>query len=133
MGLRMGLFMTNHGWWAGRTRATMWRCSRLVLPVPALALALIGLGLQSAGVDAQERARIQIVPQIAHARNVDAADFSRNGAHILTGSADGTLKLWDIATTRLVRTFTGHKGDVTAVAFSPDGTRAISGSRDKTI
>ena len=111
----------------------MLRCSTLMLHIPALALALLGLVLQSAEVDAQERPKIEIVPLIAHASDVNSAAFSRDGAHVLTGSKDGTLKLWDIATTRLVRTFAGHKGDITAVALSPDGTRALSGSKDKTI
>ena len=39
-----------------------------------------------------------------------AAAFSRDGAHVLTGSEDGTLKLWDIATTRLVRDLRGAQG-----------------------
>src|SRR5215475_5101886 len=108
-------------------------CSTVMLHVPALALALLGLVLQGAAVDAQDRPKVEIVPLIAHARDVSSAAFSRNGTHVLTGSQDGTLKLWDIATTRLVRTFAGHKGDVTAVALSPDGTRALSGSKDKTI
>jgi len=33
----------------------------------------------------------------------------------------------------LIRTFTGHAGDVNAVAYSPDGTRIVSGSDDKTL
>ena len=111
----------------------MSRCSTLMLHMPALALALLGLVLQGAEVDAQERPKVEIVPLIAHARDVSSAAFSRNGAHVLTGSEDGTLKLWDIATTRLVRTFVGHKDGVTAVALAPDGTRALSGSKDKTI
>ncbi|HEY1244687.1 MAG TPA: caspase family protein, partial [Hyphomicrobiaceae bacterium] len=100
-----------------------------------LALALIGLVLPSAGVDAQEQehARVEIVPQIGHARDVTSGAFSRDGTHLLTGSEDGTLKFWDLATTRLVRTFSGHKGGVTVVALSPDGSRALSGSKDKTI
>jgi WD40 repeat protein len=98
-----------------------------------LALALIGLVLPGAGVDAQERARVEIVPQIGHARDVRSGAFSRDGTHLLTGSEDGTLKLWDLATTRLVRTFSGHKGEVTVVALSPEGGRALSGSKDKTI
>src|SRR5262249_8683738 len=53
--------------------------------------------------------------------------------YVLTGSDDGTLKLWDIATARLVRTFAGHKGSVTAVELSADGTRVLTGSEDKTI
>jgi WD40 repeat protein len=111
----------------------MSRCSTLMLHMPALALALLGLVLQGAEVDAQERPKVEIVPLIAHARDVSSAAFSRNGAHVLTGGEDGTLKLWDIATTRLVRTFAGHKDGVTAVALAPDGTRALSGSKDKTI
>ena len=108
-------------------------CSTVMLHVPALALALLGLVLQGAAVDAQERPKVEIVPLIAHARDVSSAAFSRNGTHVLTGGEDGTLKLWDIATTRLVRTFAGHKGDITAVALAPEGTRALSGSKDKTI
>ena len=38
----------------------------------------------------------------------------------------------DAGTGKLVRTFEGHTGDVTSVAFSPDGTRLLSGSGDKT-
>ena len=125
--------MTNRRVQVVRTRATNCQSLPLMQPIRALAVALLGLGLHSAAVHAQERAKIEIVPQIAHARDIDAAAFSRNGAHLLTGSSDGTLKLWDMATTRLVRTFSGHKGEVTAVALSPDGTRALSGSKDKTI
>ncbi len=33
----------------------------------------------------------------------------------------------------LVRTFSGHTDDVTACAFSPDGKRIVSGSRDRTL
>jgi WD40 repeat protein/uncharacterized caspase-like protein len=89
--------------------------------------------LPSAAVDAQERARIEVVPQLSHSGDVKAAAFTRDGGHVLTGSADGTLKLWDIGATRLVRTFVGHKRNVTAVALSTDGSRALSGSEDKTI
>jgi WD40 repeat protein len=40
--------------------------------------------------------------------------------------ADGTLKLWDVQTGRLLRTFVGLHGSVTAVAFSPTGTTVAS-------
>jgi WD40 repeat protein len=96
-------------------------------------LALPWLALQSARVDAQERPKIEIVPLLAHAGAVNSAAFSRDGAFVLTGSDDGTLKLWDIASARLVRTFTGHKGKVLDVALSPDGARALSGGEDRTI
>jgi hypothetical protein len=45
---------------------------------------------------------------------------------------DSTARLWDVATGKTVATLTGHKNSVTAVAFSPDGTRVLTGSEDKT-
>jgi WD40 repeat protein len=125
------LVLTSGGF--GQMRATMLRRSTLMLRISVLALALLGLALQSAESDAQGRSKIEIVPLIAHARDVRSAAFSSDGAYVLTGSDDGTLKLWDVATTRLVRTFAGHKGKVSAVALSRDGAYALSGSADKTI
>jgi hypothetical protein len=44
-----------------------------------------------------------------------------------------TLKLWDVAIGRLVRSFRGHQGWVLSVAFSPEGRLALRGSRDNTL
>jgi WD40 repeat protein len=42
-------------------------------------------------------------------------------------SSGSTFKLWDIATGREIRTFSGHSDLATSVAFSPDGRKIISG------
>ncbi len=44
-----------------------------------------------------------------------------------------TTKLWDAVTGALIRTFEGHSDQVRSVAFSPDGSRVLSGSADNTI
>src|SRR4026209_2541659 len=98
-----------------RTGGTMAGSSTSLLHACAVALVLLATALQSTGADAQERARIEIVPQIAHADDIASATLTPDGAQMLTAGKDGTLKLWDLATTRLVRTFAGHRGAVTAI------------------
>jgi len=45
-----------------------------------------------------------------------------------------TLAFWDTATGALLRTFEdGRDTEITSAAFSPDGTRVLSGSRDQTV
>jgi WD40 repeat protein len=65
-------------------------------------------------------------------RVVECVAFSPTGASILTGSNDATARLWEIASGRLVRTFTGHGDAIASVAFSPDGIRILTGSGDST-
>lgn len=59
--------------------------------------------------------------------------FSPDGRWALSGSGDNTLKLWEVATGREVRAFSGHTEEVWSVAISPDGRWALSGSGDKTL
>ena len=40
---------------------------------------------------------------------------------------------YDVTNFRCLKTFTGHSGNVTSVAYSPDGTKIISGSGDNKI
>jgi WD40 repeat protein len=45
---------------------------------------------------------------------------------------DNTARLWDAATCKVVATLVGHTAPVEVVAFSPDGTRVLTGSWDET-
>ena len=111
----------------------MHRCSRPIPQALTLGCALVGLLLQSAEVEAQEHAKIEIVPNIPHSLGIRSAAFSRDGTRLVSGSQDKTVKLWDAATGRLLRTFEGHSDAVTSVVFSPDAARLLSGSGDKTL
>jgi WD40 repeat protein len=70
---------------------------------------------------------------IGHQSSVESVVFSQNGKIALSGSADGTLKLWEVDSGNVLRTFDGHQGMVTSVALSPDGNAALSGSWDGTM
>jgi WD40 repeat protein len=54
--------------------------------------------------------------------------LSPDGTTFATGSADRTVKLWNVADGEHIRTITGHGDWVSDVAFSPDGKTLVSGS-----
>lgn len=50
----------------------------------------------------------------------------------MTGSGDNNAKLWEAQSGRELKTFAGHRESVSSVAFSPDGTKILTGSGDRT-
>ena len=68
-----------------------------------------------------------------HEREVYSVAFSPDSRLLASGSADNTIKLWDVASGALKQTLKGHEGSVYSAAFSPDGRLLASGSEDRTI
>ena len=76
-----------------------------------------------------------------------------SGDRVVSGSMDGTLKVWDVATGECVKTLEGHSGSVwsgvpcvffrsstgrpvaqvTSVTVFPGGDRVVSGSDDRVL
>ena len=68
-----------------------------------------------------------------HTGSVRTVAFSADGAWLLTGGQDNTLRLWNLSEGLLSKTLRGHGSRVMACAFSPDGMQAISGGQDQRL
>jgi WD40 repeat protein len=64
---------------------------------------------------------------------VTSVAFSPDGRFAVSGSNDGTARVWDVAAGGEVCCFSGHRKKVNAVAFSPDGRRVLSAGDDKAL
>ncbi|HZU34461.1 MAG TPA: PQQ-binding-like beta-propeller repeat protein [Gemmataceae bacterium] len=62
-----------------------------------------------------------------------AVAYAPRGRWLASGSADGTVRLWDPGTGKLLRVLGHHGREVTSVRFSPDGKVLASGGFDQTI
>ena len=69
------------------------------------------------------------------ARGISALDFSPDGRLLACGSMFVDPRIWivDVDTQRSVQVLSGHRGFITGLAFSPDGTALASASGDQTV
>lgn len=68
-----------------------------------------------------------------HKGDVAGLSFCNEGKILASGSADNTVKLWDVAEGSLLKAFAGHTSDVRSLAFSSDGKILASSSNDATV
>ena len=76
---------------------------------------------------------IQTAILSGHTYQVTSLAFSPDGTSLVSGSYDKTIKLWDVQTGGVVKTFQGHTNRVWSISISADHMIIASGSDDKTI
>ncbi|MCB0037480.1 MAG: protein kinase, partial [Anaerolineales bacterium] len=59
-------------------------------------------------------------------------DLMPNGTHVLVGTNNGELQLYNLETKSIITTLRGHEGSVMSVAVNTDGTQALSGDSNGT-
>lgn len=68
-----------------------------------------------------------------HSHFVSELVLSPDAKFCISASWDGSLRLWDIESSKAIRKFVGHKKGIMSVSFSKDNRLIISGSMDKSI
>ena len=64
---------------------------------------------------------------------VTAVCVTPDGSHIVSGSEDKAVRVWEFTTGREVLKLTGHTGWVTSVCVTPSGQQIVSGSVDRSV
>jgi WD40 repeat protein len=79
----------------------------------------------------QAQPHAQLMVQLGLAGSTQALAYSSDGRYFVANNFKAAL-LFDVASGRQLRSFTGHSDVVTSVAFSPDGKTVLTGSDDET-
>jgi len=70
---------------------------------------------------------------IGHANSVTSLAITPDGKHIVSGSLDRTIKIWDMKSGECINTLEGHTNSIFSLSITPDEKHIVSGSWDDTI
>ncbi len=105
---------------------------RLVFVV-VVAMVFYGPRQSPSQTSAPTNAPPELVVQTGHSSRVNCAVFGPNRRWLASGSADNSIRLWDVDSSRELRAFRGHKNWIKSIAVNRTGELLASGSNDRTV
>jgi WD40 repeat protein len=110
--------------------------SAIALPGSAFATPRTEISTITSKANSQSWQNPQLIRNIrAHSQAVSAIAITNNGQTIVSGSDDGTIKVWNLRTGTLMRTLRGHSDSIVSLAISPNGQTlaTASGLNDQSV
>lgn len=62
-----------------------------------------------------------------------AVKFSPDGRYVTASDSKGTIRTWNVRTSKLVRKWKAHDIAIRCITFTPDGRGLVTGCNDRTI
>lgn len=79
------------------------------------------------------RAKDSRITLKGHTKQINTLDISPDDNMLISGSEDGTIKLWDLRyPEKIITTFTEHTAPINKVKFNPEDIMFASASADRT-
>ena len=76
---------------------------------------------------------VQRLHDQGHTDKIMSVAFSPNSRHLVSGSKDKTVIVWEIKSGHALLRLEGHRDEVNTAAYSPDGLHIATGSDDRSV
>ncbi len=110
-------------------------------PLPPIRSVVLGPGGEYLAVSLERENTVRLYQRstgremqlTGHHDFVSGLAFTPDGTTLASGSMDGTIRLWETSTGKLLTVLPGHMEEVTDLAFSPDGRTLASLARGESV